>query len=228
MASLKPWKDLIKIGGWTCFLVALLIVFAIVAYFIWPYSPLEKSISDIFTLLQKDKIGGLFSLDLVMIITVIVNVIPVLAFYVVLKQVNESYALIAVVLSLIALAVVITSRPLQEMLILSERYADTSNPELEARLLAAGEAFKVLFDGTAWFIQTILLITGGLINAILMLKSKVFNKGIATLGIITSASGFGFVIPEVGILFLFLNTILTIPFYILAGKKFLNAAHALH
>jgi len=216
------WKDLYKIGGISIIITTVLIIFAIVAFFIWPYSPAENTTADILTTLHNDIWKGLFSLDLVMLITMLVNIFPLLALYVSLKNVNESYALIALVLALIGVATIISARPLQEMVILSKKYS-LAKTEIERNIyLASGETYLTLFDGTAWLIQTVFLMLSGLINALLMLKSNIFNKTTAWIGIIASVLGFGFLIPKIGVGFLFLNTILTIPFYILVACVFIK------
>lgn len=216
------WKDLYKIGGISFIITTVLILFAIIGFFIWPYSPSENTTADILTTLDNDIWKGLFSLDLIMLITMLVNIFPLLALYVSLKNVNESYALIAFVLALIGVATIIPARPLQEMVILSEKYA-RAKTEIERNIyLASGETYLALFDGTAWLVQTVLLMLSGLINALLMLKSKMFSKTTAWIGIIAAALGFGFFIPKIGVGFLFINTILTIPFYILIALVFIK------
>jgi len=80
---------------------------------------------------------------------------PPFGLYAALKKVNESYALIALVLGLIAVATVIPARPLAEMVILSEKYGQAVTETEKNLYLSAGETFRVLFDGTAWIIQTL-------------------------------------------------------------------------
>lgn len=213
------WQDMYKIGAIFCIAVSILILIAVIGYFIWPYAALDKTTADIFKLLQQDLWGGLVSLDLIMLITVIVKIFPMLAFYIALRRVNESYAFIALVLGLIAVATVIPARPVVEMALLSENYITASEAD-QSMYLAAGEVFRLLFDGTAWFIQTILLVVSGLIYSVLMLQSSMFNNKIAWTGIIIAIFGLGFWIPQVGIILLFLNTILTIPWYIFVARAF--------
>lgn len=216
------WKDLYKIGGISFIITTALVLFAIIAFFIWPYTPLDKSTNEILSILQKDKIGGLISLDLIMLIALMVYILPILALYVSLKSVNESYALIALVFGLIAVATVITSRPLVEIVLLSKKYGNAST-EIEKNIyLNAAESLRMLFDGTAWLLQTFFLLLSGLISSLLMLKSQMFSNKIAWIGIISSSVGLFFWIPKIGIGLLFLNTILTIIWCPLVARVFIK------
>lgn len=216
------WKDLYKIGGVSFLLTTALVLFAIIAYFIWPYSPDEKSTVEILSILAKDKIGGLISLDLIMLITLIIYIFPILSLYAALKPVNESYALIALVFGLMAVVTVITARPLVELSLLSDKFAHAQSETERNTYLSSAESFRLLLDGTAWVLQTFFLLLSGLISSLLMLKSKLFANKIAWIGIISSLIGLCFWIPNIGLVFLFLNTILTLIWCPLVARVFIK------
>jgi hypothetical protein len=214
------WKDLYRIGGISSLLIAASILFAIVAFFIWPFKPGFTSTENIFQSLQVDRLGGLMSLDLMMLLIVLMNIFPFLAMYVALKQVNESYALIALILTLTAIVLLIPTRPLVEMVYLSDKYAMATTTAEKASYLAAGETLHTLFNGTAWVVQTVLFLVSGLINSLLMLRSRFFKNATAWTGIIISLIGAGFFLPVVGIILLFVNTIGSIIWFILLAPDF--------
>jgi hypothetical protein len=222
--EINRWRDLYRIGGVATLLVALLVVTAIGAYFVWPYSGSETGTQEILSGLAENPLGSLISLDLIMLITLMVYLLTVLSLYAALRTVNESYAFIALVLGIVSVATVITSRPLFEMVALSEKFAEAGDETERAAIRYSGETIRLLFDGTAWFMQTILLILSGLISSTLMLKSSAFGNGTARLGIAASVAGLLFWIPGIGIGFLFLNTILTVPWCILVGSSLLRLA----
>lgn len=217
------WIALYKIGGVSFFVIAGLILFAIIAFFIWPYEPGAASTKEIFELLAQDTIGGLMALDLPMLVIVALNILPVLSLYVALKKMNESYALIALVLGLTTVVLLIFARPLLELVELSNRYTAATELDEKKQYLAAGDALLTLFNGTAWFIQTIFFVTWGLINSLLMLKSPIFSKLTAYVGIIVSALGYAFFIPVIGIPLLFVNTIGGILWYVMIGFALFRA-----
>jgi hypothetical protein len=214
------WKDLYRLAGFSGLLMASSILFAVVAYFIWPYKDGFISIRNIFDAMQTDRLAGLISLDLPMLLIAPINILVFLALYVALKRVNESYALIALVLALVAVALVIQCRPLAELTALSDKYAAATDAAEKMQYLAAGEALRSYMNGTAWIIQTIFFMVAGLINSLLMLRARFFHKATAWTGIIISLIGMGFFLPVIGLLFLFLNTIGSIPWCLLVARDF--------
>ena len=214
----ERWRDLYRIGGIASLLVAASITFAVLAYFIWPYTPGVVTTENILATLHTDRLGGLIALDVLTVPIVLLNVLPLLALYAALKRVNESYALIALVLGLIALPMLLAARPVTEMVMISEKYATATTEVLRSQYLAAGDALLEHFSGTAWLIESFCLILSGLVFAMLMLRSSVFGKTTAYVGIATSLIGFGFIIPVIGPLLFFVNTILSIVFSILMAR----------
>ncbi len=172
--------------------------------------------------LQKDRLGGLISLDLPMLLIVPLSILPSLAMYVALKRVNESYALIALVLALIAVATLIPARPLAELVSLSEKFATATSEAERGQYLAAGESLHSLFNGTAWIAQTVFFMLSGLINCLLMVRTRLFSKATAYVGIISNVAGLGFFAPVVGIALLFASTIVGVIWSILVGWDFLR------
>jgi hypothetical protein len=214
------WKDLYRIGGVACIIVVALVMLAIIAFFIWPYAPGSAPTEDILIALQDDMLGGLVSLDTLLPVIELVTVLPLLALYVALKHVNESYALVALVLGLIAVVFFVVARPLSELVLLSEKYATATSEVARSQYVAAGEALLALFDGTAWITGTAFIGVSALISSLLMLRSDVFSKTTAYAGIIASAPGFGFFIPVIGPVLLFVVTFGGVIWYILIARTF--------
>jgi hypothetical protein len=214
------WKDIYRIGGISSILIAGLVVFAIIAFFIWPFKPGFTSTENIFATLQTNRLGGLMSLDLPMLLIVPINILPFLAMYAALKRVNESYTLIALVLALTAVVVLIPARPLVELTLLSDKYAAATTAAEKSQYLAAGESLHALFNGTAWVVQTAFFILAGLINCVIMLRTRFFSKATAWVGIVISVIGSGFFIPVIGIGLLFVNTIGSVFWLILLSRDF--------
>jgi hypothetical protein len=189
------WKDLYRIGGIASLLLAGLIAFAVIAYFIWPYTPGFASTEDIFAALQTDRLGALFSLDVMMLVTAPIDIFLFLALYVALKRVNESFALIALVLGLMAIALLIPTKPLAELVFLSEQYATATTETAKSQYLAAGEALLTLAGGTAWINFSLFGNISFLLSSVLMLRSKSFGKATAYIGIVNSIFALGIIIP---------------------------------
>jgi hypothetical protein len=182
------WRDLYRIAGIAAIISEIIILLGFVTYFIWPYSPGTETTEDILRLLQRDKLGGLISLDVFLFLGNLFSIMLFLAFYVSLKQVNESYALIAVALGLIGLVLLIPAKPISELFTLSRLYSTATTEAARSRFLAAGDALLALFSGTNWFMNTLLGALSLLISSILMLRSTVYSKATAYVGIFTYAA----------------------------------------
>jgi hypothetical protein len=215
-------QSIYKAGAIAAILSAVSITFAIIAYFIWPYKGNTESIEAILLVLQTDRIGGLIALDVSMLFIGPITILMFLALYLLLKKVDEPMALLALILNLMAIALVIVCRPLVELLMLSDQLAAAKDMAEKARILAAGELLRLQLDGTVWAVQTAFFMLSGLINNTLMLRSPYFSKKTAWTGIIISVAGLPFFLPEIGLAFLFLNTIGSVPWCIMVAIDLLK------
>ena len=214
------WKDLYKIAAIAAIVSEAVIFLGLVTYFIWPYAPGDKTTESIYLLLQNNILGGLISLDLFLLVGNLFSITLFLALYVSLKHVNESYALIALALGLIGVVLLIPARPIFELYSLSEAYATAATQAARSQYLAAGDALLALFDGTGWFMNTLLGALSLSISSILMLRSNIYSKSTAYVGIITNVAVCGFFIPGIGILLLFLSLPGYMIWYFLLAKRF--------
>ena len=216
------YSTIYRLGAFASILNALSIALAIIAYFIWPYKGNTTSIEAIFTILQTDRLGGFISLDASMLLIAPITAVMFLALYAALRRVDESMALIALALALLAVGLVIVCRPLVELVILSDQYTAATDAAEKMRLLAAGEVLRTQLDGTAWAMQTVFFMIAGLISCVLMLRTRFFSKATAWLGIVISAIGLGFFLSTIGLLFLLLITIGSVPWCLLVARDLLR------
>jgi hypothetical protein len=221
-----PGKNIFRFGSIAALMSAVSIAFAIVAYFIWPYKGNTSSVEDIFTVLQTDRIGGLIALDVSMLIIGPITILMFLAIFAAVRRVDEPIALFALLLNMMAVVLVIICRPLVELVMLSNQFAVATDVIEKSRILAAGEVLRTQLDGTAWAMQTAFLMIAGLINNTLMLRTAYFKKRTAWTGIVISAIGLPFFLPEIGLVFLFLNTIGSIPWCIFVASDLFKISKA--
>lgn len=218
------WKDLYRIAGIAAIVSELIIILGFVTYFIFPYAPGSNSTADIFLLLQSNPLGGMISLDLFLFVGNLFSIALFLALYVSLKTVNESYALLALAIGLIGVVLLIPSRPLTELYTLSGLYASATTEAAKSQYLASGDTLLILFSGINWFMNALLGALSLLISALLMLKSQVYSKATAYVGIVTSVITLGFWIPVIGIFLLFLSLPAMMLWYFLLARKFFQLA----
>jgi hypothetical protein len=220
------WKDIYRLGGVFNILIAIAILFAIIAYFIWPFKPGLTSTENIFATLQANLFGGLMSLDLSLLVIGLINILPLLALYAALKQVNESYALIALIMGLVSVTAVIPSRPLAELVLLSNKYAAATTEVEKLQYLAAGESLHSLFNGTAWMVYTVLGNISTLISCALILQSNILRKTLAYVGIVSAMSGLGVFVPAIGPILSLLATFGGVIWSVMIARDFFRLAKA--
>jgi hypothetical protein len=216
-------RELYRLGAISTMIVAGSILLSIIAYFIWPYKAGMISTESVFSLLQQDRLGGLISLDLPMLIIIPMNILPITVIYFSLKRVNEHYALLALILGLVGVALLIQTRPLVEIVYFSNQYNGSVNEAIRNRYLAAGDLLLAQFSGTAWHIQNVFLLVSGIMNAILMLHCSIFRRITAITELVVCIIGLGFFLPVIGVPLLFLNTIGSIFVYFLIAGDFIKA-----
>jgi hypothetical protein len=214
------WTDLYKIGGITAIGVVIVIVVMGIAFPIWPYLPGNTSTEEIFQAIQDDRLGGLMALDFLLFVSNLLGILIFLALYVSLKRVNESYALIALALGLVAATLIVPARPMAELLSLSDQYATATTDETRGQYLAAGEALLAFFNGTAFLVNASLGGISLLISSFLMLRSGIFSKATAYVGIITNLAVCGAFVPGVGTVLLFLSVPGYLIWHILLARRF--------
>lgn len=205
--SVSDWKSLYKVGGAAALLM---FVVTLIQSFIFITNPPPSTVMEYFTLFQKSQILGLLDLDFLLIIINILLILIYLALYVALFRISKSYMTIALAIGLVGTILFFASREATfGMLSLSNQYAAASTDTERAMLLAAGQTLLTIYNGTAFDLSYIF---GGvviLMFSIVMLRSNLFSKATAYLGI---AMGILMLVPPtVGTIGLLLSLISLIP-----------------
>ncbi len=218
------WKNLYAIGGIAVLVNLVLMLASVVGYIRWPYAAGVTPTQEIYTLVQTNLWAAFIALDLGVSITNLVSIFICLALYVALKQVDETYALIALTLGLVAVTAMIAARPIFEIFTLSDLYASAQTEMEKGNYLVAGKSLLAQFHGAAWHISMFFGALASLINAFLMRRSQFFGRALAYIGIVTFSIGALFWIPAVGLVFLFLSMLGSVPWSILLGRDLFRLA----
>ncbi len=222
LSYIEQWKGLFKIGGIASLVIVVLIPIQIFFFIMWP--PPETA-REFFALFQENWILGLISLDLLYILTNILLIPMYLSLYIALREVNQSYTLIAIILGFIGLATYFSSTVASEILSLSNQYANATTNELKLQLIAAGEAMLATYKGTAFVIYYILNAITLLIISVVMLHDSVFSKKTAYSGL---ASGILMIIPStvgtIGLIFAIASLVPWSIFSVLVSKELFQLA----
>jgi hypothetical protein len=210
----RRWRSLYRIGAVAAVISVVVIPLSIAAFFAWPLWP-----DNILAVIQQDWLAGLMGLDFMYLFSNVFAIPFFLVLYVTLKEVDEGWALIALVLGLIGLACLVLARPIPEMFALSDRYAAATTDAERATYLVAGESMLTHFHGMAYHTHYILGSASLLISSILMLRSTTFSKATAYVGIVTNIVVFGLYVPEVGVWISMLSVVGYLIWYILIARK---------
>ena len=142
-----------------------------------------------FTLLEGNKVVGLILLGIVDLINYALVGLLFLAVYGALRKVNKTAMGMAILLSMVSISVYFASNQALGFLHLSQQYQAATSDAQRSIYLGAGEAIAANIQGTGWYVSLFFIYLAGLIIALVMLNSNVFNKVTAWTGVL--ANGFG-------------------------------------
>jgi hypothetical protein len=121
---------------------------------------------------------------------------------------------------LIGAVLLVPARPILELFHLSNSYAVAATESEKSQILAAGTTLLAQFDGIGWYMNTLLGGLSLLASSFLMLRSDLFSKATAYVGIATNLILCAFVVPPLSILMLFLSLPGYMVWYFLLARRF--------
>jgi hypothetical protein len=200
------WHWLFRIGGAAALFGAAIIPIQLVIFIAWGQ---PDTAIGWFAMFQDNKLAGLLAFELLLIVSVSVGIATTLALYIALRRVDEAFMVIALALGLVEAVAFMLARPTFEMLYLSEGYAAATTDAQRAMFLAAGEAMLATFTGTAFHLSINLFSIYFLIVSGVMLRSNIFGRVPAYMGILAAIFNWALYIPTIG---LFLSILSVFPF----------------
>jgi hypothetical protein len=211
------FKLLNKIGAISSLFLVIIIIIQFIVFVVAP--PPSGGAQAWFALFQKDKLLGLVSFELLMVVYTILSVFLSLALSLVLWRTNKSLIAIYLTITIVGVICFIASRPAFEMLSLSSQYATATTEIQKNTFLAAGESMLAIFHGTAFYVSYILGSIAGFIISIVMLQSKIFSKATAYTRIASSIFDFGLFIPLIGLYISLFSVVFLLIFNIIVARK---------
>ena len=191
-----------------------------------------NNVEECFNMLQENKIQGLLRLDILTVFTVPLYYLLFFSLFVALKNTNFGIISIAAILVFAGVTLFLSMPSVFSYLNLSNKFAAATSDFQRNQLLAAGEAIWAsdIWHGTGTIIGGILLQSGALLFSIVMLKSTIFSRLTALVGIVMYGLDLlhiimGLIIPAVGSILMFIAG----PFYLLwfplVGFRLLKLRH---
>ena len=178
------WRDLYRVGGVAALVMAVFIPTQIAIFII---SPPPSTTLGWFQLFRRSPLLGLLDADLLLVADQVLIALMMIALYVALRKVSESWMAIALGLGLISVATYFASGVAFEMLSLSNQYAAATTDAQRAVLLAAGQMTTAVWQGTAFDVSYVLAAFALLIIGLVQWRSTVFGKVTAGAGIVMGA-----------------------------------------
>lgn len=189
-AESPSWTALYKVGGLSTLVACALEIAAVFLYILFsgtaatPGSPPEW-----FALLHSHRLIGLLCLGVLDLATIALMSMMFLALCVALRKGNESSMAIAGGLAFLGIAVYLATNTVVPMTVLSDQYAAVTTDAQRALFVAAGHAVLATGGvGTGAYMAFLLMGSGGLVISVVMLRTNIFGRVVACLGILANAA----------------------------------------
>ena len=175
------WTNFYKISGVATMVMMVLFLFDVICWI--ALGPYPSTAEGWFTLLQENRLVGFLLLSFATFFGMILYYLTFLGLYRILRQVNTAYAALAALLAFVGLAILLVTNMAYTMVHLSNQYAVATTEAQRVLILSAGET-KIATAVTSVNIGGFLVEGAAVIFSLLMLRSDVFGKKIASLGIL--------------------------------------------
>ena len=221
----KPAQTIVfRTGGYACFALlayslATLLIMTIIG------GPPEN-IEQVFSMLNDNKLTGLLRLDVLTVFLIPLYYLLFYSLYIALKETDHYIATISMILAFAGTTLFLATPSVFSYLHLSDRFANAGSEFEKNQLLAAGESILAsdMWHGTGPRIGGLLLQTGALLISVIMLRSNVFNRATAITGITTHGLDlahiiFGFFLPAIGNIIMFIAGPLYLLWFPMVGLR---------
>jgi hypothetical protein len=177
----SAWKPLYRVAAVAALLMVVFIPIQSIVFVVWPP---PSTVIGWFTLFQHNRLLGLLDMDLLLMVDQVLMGLVLLALYATLKRASPSLMAIALTAGLVGIAAYFASSTAFNMLSLSSQYAAATTAAQRAMFEASGQATLALWQGTAFDVSYVLEGVALLIIAVVMLRSTLFSKATASVGIL--------------------------------------------
>jgi hypothetical protein len=213
----SAWKGLYRVGATAALIMV--VVFFPIQIIAFAMAPIPTTAIDWFTLLQNNRLLGLLDLDLLYVADQALLIPIFLALYVALRRANKAYMAVATIFGVVGATVYFATNNAFSMLYLSDQYAAATTDAQRSLFLAAGEAVIAVSQGTGWYVFNLLGSVALLIVSVVMLRSNIFSRATAYVGLLGSIFGLAFFVPAAGIFFLLISAFALQIWFILIARR---------
>jgi hypothetical protein len=216
------WSTLYRLAGTAALAVVALVPIGALVYILWPP---PTTVTGWFAQYHSNPIVGLLNQDLLMMIDQAILIVLFLGLFVALRRSSQSLMTIALTLALVGTAIYFASNTAFNMLNLSGQYAAATTEAERIGLVGAGQAIMATYQGTAFNVGYVMQGVADLLIAIVMLRSTIFNRTTAWVGI---AYGVTALIPAsagtLGFVLAFLSLVPMLVWFVLIARRLFRLA----
>lgn len=216
------WSTLYRLAGAAALIVVALVPIGALVYVVWPP---PTTIPGWFAQYHSNPIIGLLNQDLLMMIDQAILISLFLGLFIALRRSSPSLMTVALTLGLMGTAIYFASNTGFNMLHLASQYADASSEAQRTGLIGAGQAMMATYQGTAFNVGYVMQGVADLLIAIVMLRSRVFSRTTAWVGIVYGVTA---LVPAsagaVGFAFGFLSLVPMMVWFVLIGRRLFQLA----
>jgi hypothetical protein len=187
----SKWKGLLRLGGWSGLIIAVLFLREMIIY-IASAAPSLADAAGWLMLFQKNRLLALVDFGILEFWGLVLFVPMFLALYVGLRRANESSMADGAVLAVMGIAINFATSQLFPLLSISGLYAAAATDAQRSQFLATAQAAlaQSAQGGIGGGVQGgIPLAVAGLIISAVMLRSRTFGKVTAYMGLLANAAG---------------------------------------
>jgi hypothetical protein len=187
--------------------------------------------AEAFGLLHHNKILGLLRLDLPTVAAISLYYLLFLGLYAALRRSDRANVTLSLALVFVGVTLLLATPTALSMIPLSDKYAVAKTEATRIQILAAGEAVLAtdIWHGTGAIIGGIFVQAGAVVISVVMLRSNVFSRLTAYVGIVTHGLDlvhilFGLFLPAAGFVLMALAGPLYLVWFPLVGRRLLQLA----
>lgn len=221
----SQWKSIYKLCGTAALVLLGYSLVTMVILIIIGGQP--ENAQEGFKMLLENRFTGLLRLDLLAVLFMPLYYVLFLGLYIPLQKTNAAYVALAALLGVAGLTMFLSTPSVFSWLSLSDKFAVAATDIQREQLLAAGEAILAsdMWHGSGAIMSGLLLQSAMLSMSVIMLRSSLFNKLTAWVGIFTHGLDLlhiliGFFAPAAGIMLMWFAGPLYLVWFPLLTRDF--------
>lgn len=228
-SAASDWRGLCWTGGIAALILIVYSLATIVQLLVLGGQP--ATAAEAFSLLQHHRVVGLLRLDLPTVVALPLYYFLFLGLFAALRRADRANAILSTSLAFVGVTLVLATPTALSMIPLSEKYAAATTEAARMQLQAAGETILAtdMWHGTGAILGGILLQSGAVLISVVMLRSTVFGRTTAYVGILTHGLDLahivlGLFLPVAGVVLMALAGPLYLVWLPLIGRRLLQLA----